>query len=413
MSLSLSKQPDLRDFLTVRNFLAALSMVVFLIAWNRGITLLYGMLAMLIAVLLVSYIAPALMLRGLNLQHRHPPRINEGETFPVSVSVTHNGGLARSMVEVWGEFAAAPEDERQHMSFLPLVKKHSQTALRFTADYRGVHQVGPFTLKSAFPLGVHTVQRLLPDSVSEILVLPQTFPVGFFPYTSGDNTPMLGNNTVSIAGGNDVFFGVRDYRRGDNPRHIHWASTARHNSLIVKEFQTLTATELTVVLDLHRQANYGEGKHSTLEYAIKIAASVAKHALAQGHHVRIMGFGAEVIDVPVHNSEQQFKALLDTLARVKADGSVPYEQAIQRTMDKVRQGSVVLAFAVPVPGTKASLAITPFTSKHVRPVWVQLHSDSFVHPVHRHKGGLQWYAGNQPVYSVYCHDDLAQVFARP
>ena len=411
MSRSPSNLPDLEAFLTLRNFLFALSVVVFLIAWNRGITLLYGMLAMLLAVLLVSYLAPAWMLRGLNLQHRHPPRINEGESFAVALSVTHSGRLARSMVEVWGEFSAAPEHDRQHMSFLPLVKKRSQTALTFNADYRGLHKVGPFTLKSAFPLGMHTVQRQLADA-SEILVLPQTFPVGFFPYTSGDYMPLRGVNAVSMAGGSDLFFGVREYRHGDNPRHIHWPSSARHNALIVKEFQYVTATELTILLDLHGQANHGEGKHSTLEYAIKIAASVAEHALHQGHHVRLMGFGAQALDMPVHSAEHQLPSLLDALARVRSDGTLSYEQAINQAMNTVRQGSVVLAFAVPPPGKRPSITLTPFAGKHVKPVWVQMHSDSFLHPVQRQKGGLTWAAGNMPVYSVYCHDDLAGVFSR-
>lgn len=369
------------------------------------------MLAMLLAVLLVSYLAPMWMLRGLRAQHSIPARVREGEPFEVSLEVNHNGFLSRSMVEVWCDFAAAEEDQRQHMSFLPLVKQENQTAISFTADYRGVHSVGPLTLKSAFPLGVHSMQRVVPDTSSEIVVLPETFPVGYFPYASGDYMPMLGVNAVSMAGGNDLFFGVREYRHGDNPRHIHWPTSARHNNLIIKEYQYITATELTILLDLNAASNIGQGKHSTLEYAVKIAASVTAHALSEGHHVRLMGFGAEPLDLSVHAGERQMQMVLEALARVQADGDMPYQQALQTAINEVHQSSVLLAFSIPRPGEKPNLPMAAFASKHVKPVWVQMSSDSFLHPVQAKRGGLLWAAGNQPVYKIFCNDDLTQVFS--
>ena len=44
-----------------------------------------------------------------------------------------------------------------------------------------------------------------------------------------------GAMTSNRRGGNDEFYGVREYRAGDNIRSIHWRSTARRGNFMIKE----------------------------------------------------------------------------------------------------------------------------------------------------------------------------------
>ncbi len=410
MSPSPSKPPELPRYVSVHNGLIALSVIVFLIAWNRGITLLYGMLAMLLAILAVSYCAPRFMLRGLRMDTHYPRQITAGESFNVALEITNDNRTPRSLIEVWSSFSAAPEGAGAHMSFLPLIRQQCSTGLTFQADYRGRHTLGPMVLKSAFPFGVHTAQRVVPDSSGEILVYPDTFAIDYFPYISGNHLPMLGVNAVAMTGGSDLFFGVREYRHGDNPRHVHWPSSARHQQLVVKEYQYVSATELTLVLDLHREADYGEGKHSTLEYAVTIAASLAKHALAEGHRVRLLGFGAETLDLPAVRSDKQLHTIMTALAEVRCDGDVPYGQALQRALAKTRPGSILVLFHVPAPGTTVLPDTSLCGAQHVKPVWVAMDSQSFLYPVQRRAGGTRWLSREMPVYRVHRGDNLAEIF---
>ena len=83
--------------------------------------------------------------------------------------------------------------------------------------------------------------------------------------------------------------GTRDYRPGDSLRQIHWRSTARTGELIVKEFADDQDLSLSVVLDLSEDGSLGEGKHSTFETAIRIAASLGYFANHNNLPFRIVG----------------------------------------------------------------------------------------------------------------------------
>lgn len=398
-------------FITLRNALITLTIIVFLVAWNRGVTLLYGMLAMLVATLIISYLAPLFMLRGVTVKQNAPEKLYEGDELRVSLDVSNGNKFSRYMIEVWNHFPGGPEDEQDHMAFVTRLKKNFTTEMKYVCDRRGLHTLGPIKLRSEFPMGVNNAQRVLDDALVTTLVYPCAFTIQSFPYISGDYMPHMGVNAVAMAGGSDVFFGVREYRHGDSPRHIHWPSSARHNELIVKEFEYVTATEVTLLLDLHKDADHGEGKHSTLEYSVKIAASVAKHALDQGHHVRLLGYGKELVHVHASSGELHYQHILEQLARVQADGELAYQQAVHEAMTHVHESGVMVLFDVQALNSKQQDNYLELENLHVLPVKIEFNSDSFVHPVQLKKGGASRANGNNPVYRVYRGDDLERLFS--
>jgi uncharacterized protein (DUF58 family) len=94
---------------------------------------------------------------------------------------------------------------------------------------------------------------------------------------------MLGSNRPGS--GTDLL-GTREYRRGDPLRHIHWRSSARRDLLVVKEFEEERNPGLALVLDTSREL--GEGRDTTLEYSIKLAATLARYATAMGRPFRLL-----------------------------------------------------------------------------------------------------------------------------
>jgi uncharacterized protein (DUF58 family) len=65
--------------------------------------------------------------------------------------------------------------------------------------------------------------------------------------------------------------GVRDFRRGDSLRRIHWAQTARHERLIVTERQALRLPTVQVILLLDGAL---PGPEQEREWAIRAAMSL-------------------------------------------------------------------------------------------------------------------------------------------
>ncbi|MFP5367499.1 MAG: DUF58 domain-containing protein, partial [Actinomycetes bacterium] len=92
------------------------------------------------------------------------------------------------------------------------------------------------------------------------------------------------------------------YRHGDPMRRVHWAATARHNELMVRQEESVTMPEATLILD-QRQTSYGSGFLSafgnpdddggmlsspTFEWAVVGAVSIAAHLLERNYSLRFL-----------------------------------------------------------------------------------------------------------------------------
>ena len=81
--------------------------------------------------------------------------------------------------------------------------------------------------------------------------------------------------------------GSRPYIPGDPRRHIHWRNTARTGRPMVREFEEPQDQTLHLLFDATQ--SWGEGPESSLEYSIKLIASVAFYARL--HRVQFQVWG--------------------------------------------------------------------------------------------------------------------------
>jgi uncharacterized protein (DUF58 family) len=397
--------------LDLRLALGGAAVIVFLIAWNRGIALLYGMFWLLVAALAVGYVAPRFNLGGIDARRTHPARGREGDRLDLALTLSVPGRRPRYMVEVYDRLPFATEAHREPVGLVPRLKGEAQLRFSVECDLRGLHRVGPLRVRSAYPLGIGAVERELPDTAAEVLVYPRPFSIFWLPLLGSTQVPILGTRAASVTGGNDEVFGVREYRRGDSPRHVHWAASARRGELVVKEYEYIHCTDVLILLDLNREAEYGEGKHSTLEYAVKIAASIAQFALDEGHGVGLLGFGRETVEVPVARGPGHFREVLEVLARVRADGERPYPQAVRHATARMGQGGVLVLFEVPgLDGAGRGERIDLY-QHHVKALRVRFDSASFHYPLRRADARKDPNERSEG-YFVRRGDDLERLFAR-
>ena len=398
----------MRRYLNLRNALLVVAVVLFLIAWNRGIAVLYGMVALVLALLLVAMLLPRFVLRSLSAERNYPAQISEGESLPVRLRVKNSGWLRRYLVELEQPIPVS-EERRSVTALLPVIQHEEALLLSVSCELRGWHHLPPLQASSGFPLGISEASKVLCSGDEAVLVYPVPFRLENFPYVSGAHMPLAGVQAVALAGGGQEFIEVREYQPGDSPRHIHWPQTARQQALMVREHEYQAATEVTLLLDLQQAANLGEGKHSTLEYAVKIAASVAQQACLAGHRVRLLGFGRHPLRVPPATGRGHYETLLNALAQVAADGDEPYAIAIQRALREVAPGSVLVLFHAPPEGGR-QLEPPAFFARHIKPVWIRFDSRSFSYPVQLGQGPAFERVGDIPVYYVRRGDDLTAVF---
>lgn len=401
-------RPDPPRLLTPVTVLLSVSALIYLIAWNRGIALLYGLCALVLATLLIGWLAPHWALSRIDASRRHPARAVEGEAVEFVIGLENRGWLGRYLLEVWDHLPFAAPEQQQAMAFVPLLADRQTVGLTLPCDLRGEYTFDALTLKTGFPFGLHRAERRIVTPASTLLVYPAVFDIARLDYLGHASLPSAGNRSVIRAGGAGDFMGAREYRRGDSPRHIHWNASAHHGALMVRELEWQSITRVRLVLNLNAADNHGEGKHSTLEYAVKIAASIARHALDEGHSVALFGQGRESVVIPDGRGEAHFQHILEALARVRADGETDYAQVILRAAAQDNGHGILVLFEDAAANTAPGGFAATGRQRLIR---IRFDADSFRYPARRTGAGGRQRGNGEPVYDIVRGADLASVFA--
>jgi uncharacterized protein (DUF58 family) len=294
----------------------AMVLVIGIAALNTGNNLLYIIVAAMLAAILVSGFASALVLRDLELDVRLPENVFAGRSmrgrivlrnprrwlpsFSVNVVPTKDDSGAKQWEWMPATFAIPPglPPEKQWMHFqdyrlrrvsktevapgifegaayFPYVPARTELKadldLRF--DRRGCYQQKGFGLATRFPFAFLTKTRHLPLA-REIIVYPRVEPADEL----FEVLPMITGEFESFARGRgDDLYLIREYMPEDSARHVDWKATAKSGTLKVREFSREDERKLRIVFD-----NPAKGALSEKAYedAIALAASLSWHFAA-------------------------------------------------------------------------------------------------------------------------------------
>ncbi|MDX1952883.1 MAG: DUF58 domain-containing protein [Verrucomicrobiota bacterium] len=140
---------------------------------------------------------------------------------------------------------------------------------------------------------------------------------------------------ASSVGDSEEFVALREYRRGDPLRHVHWNSVARTGKLIVKEFQDEYFVRHALVLDTFLEA----GMDESFEEAISLAASLAYTIRSQESLLDLLFIGPEAYCLTSGRGTGNIEHVLEVLAAVQPCTSGPFEQLRDLVMRHLQQVS--------------------------------------------------------------------------
>ena len=185
------------------------------------------------------------------------------------------------------------------------------------SEVRGRFEIGPMSVRVTDPFGLVELGRAFHTTVP-LTVTPRTVPLPVIPLGgawtgSGDNRPR------AFATGSAEDVTVREYRRGDELRRVHWRSSARVGELMVRREEQPWQSRATLFLDNRLSAHRGQGISSSLESAVSVAASVAVHLSRRGYTVRLVTAQGEDPGTVWHfrDAELNTGPLLEALAVVE------------------------------------------------------------------------------------------------
>jgi uncharacterized protein (DUF58 family) len=256
---------------------------------------------------------------------------------------------------VWIEAAPQALGGARRLELTPEGPHRAAARYRLTPTRRGRYVIEPGRLASADPFGL--VQAPHPaGSPSVLVVFPRLEPLrGRDPVGAGG----AGASTASVTSGPSLaagseFFATREWRPGDDMRRIHWRSTARMGTVMVKQEELPGRDRATIVLD-NRAASYAGGREGlngpnrsdAFERAVEAAASLVHHFLAEGFAVRLVTAASDR-DLAHARGAAHHRLLMTALATVGlAPATAP--AALPSLGERDRDGLVVLVGGVPDP----------------------------------------------------------------
>ncbi len=217
-------------------------------------------------------------------------RVLEGEEVEVEVVVRASSGtpallLAFSLPDglrlAQGEAAfmlALTADEERRLP------------LRLVGDRWGAYRLGDAIWRASDAVGLRFLDgRARGDS--PLQVYPRTERLRSLVKPS-ETQPFSGNRVARAKAEGIEFAGVRPYAPGDRPRRVNWRATSLRQSLHVNEQHPERNSDVVIFLDSFAEARNQD--ESTLDLAVKAAASLAGHYLSTRDRVGYVSFGGVV-----------------------------------------------------------------------------------------------------------------------
>jgi uncharacterized protein (DUF58 family) len=308
----------------VRQRAVTLVVVLFLLcvifAYATGFWLLFRLAYVLLCVVPLSYFWARINVSGIEVEAaRLVDRAQVGQSAEERISIENPSFFPRIWLEVEDPSPLPDHSPGRIISLSGRSQRtwRSRTLLR----RRGVYPIGPLTITSGDPFGLFRVSRTY-GNASSIIVYPGFIDLPHFTVPPA-NLPGEGRFRKRTHYVTPNAAGVREYEYGDGLSRIDWKSTARQGRLMVKMFELDPASDIWIAMDLQASVQAGEGDESTEEYAVKIAASVARFFLNANRNVGFMAFGDRLDLIEVERGGQQMTHILEALALSRAVGDVP------------------------------------------------------------------------------------------
>lgn len=221
-------------------------MLVGLGAINAGMNLLFLVWGMMLFLILSSGVLSELCLRKLDIRRGMPPSVHADTPYLMGIALTNEKRKLPSFsVEVEDLVEGRPIDKRCYFLKLP-AGRTQETAYRHVASHRGRLKLSGFRLSTRFPFGLIHKSRDV-AAPAELLVYPALCPVPHDLLRGFASHHGRGEHKWRSRRGE--FFGLREFRQGDDPRDIHWRTSARRGAPFIRETEDDEGQEVCLVLD--------------------------------------------------------------------------------------------------------------------------------------------------------------------
>ena len=321
-----------------------------------------GIAGAAVAILSVAYVKVRQPLR-VTARSLKPQQVHAGDECQVRLEMANPSHLRTPVLRLVDEISFSTEGSTGIFKSPDLLVAPVPSGERLTVSYRlptderGRVFVGPLTLTVTDPLSM-SARHFQLGGQAEALVYPAVFPIRPPPRLPGSTFDAVRRSPMAQSG--DELYGLRPFQRGDDPRRIHWRSSAHHDELIVRQFEEFSHTHTTVLLDTRSAQLGAKAGSERFEAMVSAAASICRASQRRGDQTRLVTTAD--FDSGYGSDSAHLHKIYEHLALVGPDvGSLI--GAVER-LGREHGGGLVVAVAAAVDGTESG-SLIPLGSQFI------------------------------------------------
>ena len=280
-------------------FYVGFTIVVGAAAINTGNNLLHLVLGLQLSLILLSALLSESALRGVRVLRRLPRRAVAGEPVAVELEIENRKARLASYSLIVTEVDGPAEGAAVLVQRLGPGAR-VQRGYRLTIPRRGMAAFGRVRVTTRFPFGLFEKSReqdlggVLPVHPSGGAIPPKGRAL---------SAPGAGERPEPYPGTGSEFHGLRSFRSGDDPRSVHWRSTAKTGRPVVIERERERRRVVTLLVDTRGMKD--------VDGIADSAIGSARRFVGEGCDVGLAWPGGDVVPAP---GSAQLLQLGDALA---------------------------------------------------------------------------------------------------
>jgi uncharacterized protein (DUF58 family) len=325
------------DFSLTGLVYCAMMLFMGLAAITSQANLLFAVFGLMIGILLISAAICRLVLTRLKVERTMPEVASVGQPATIRYEFLNAKRFWPSLSVCLAELDGAEAFTRQPHAYMlhAAAGKSAQVPITVVPKRRGSHKLSTFQISTSFPFGF--VKRALTGrSDDTILIYPAIGGVSSRLLGLCQSAERSGDNMKPRPRGSDEFYGVKEFRWGDNPRWIYWKRSARTGELVSREMVQISPPRLLIFVDTFLEtATLAE--HAEVEKAIAMAASLASRAMDTGMAVGLCAWTGKWTTVAPQRGKRHCRDILAALGDLPLNRTAPAGQLIQQGQEMITQ----------------------------------------------------------------------------
>ena len=225
-------------------------LVMYLAATNSQANLLFLVCGLMFGVLLIAYAINRGVLRKLLIQRVFPEHAVVGHRTVLSYECKNAKHFWPSLSVLLRELDGGQAFIRTPVAYM-LHAAPGMTAVVPTEVIprrRGLCTFDRIEVLSTFPFGFLRRTRIVPQE-ENLLIYPALAKVAPALLRQCQSAQAGTQSARPRRGGQDEFYGIKEFRAGDNPRFIHWKRSASAGFLVAKEMTLIAPPCLVLLVD--------------------------------------------------------------------------------------------------------------------------------------------------------------------